>query len=137
ALALALATAALALPATAQNYGPWGNPMAASFNTIDYSEGCPIEAPDGLSAYIASNRPGGEGKLDLWRAFRSSTDSPWGPMDNLGSPVNTGEFDYCPTPLNGRWLFFVSSVDTDGDPGNEDCLPGPPAAPPPGGPAAG
>lgn len=126
ALALGLVTATLALPATAQNYGPWRNPTAASFNT-PASEGCPIEAPDGLSVYIASNRPGGFGKLDIWRAFRSSTDSQWGPMENLGPTVNTSEFDYCPTPLNGRWLFFVSSVDTDGDPGNEDCLPGPPA----------
>jgi hypothetical protein len=132
----------LMLPSTAalaQNFGPWSNTQAvASINTAAAAEGCPIEAPNGLSLYIASNRAGTQGKLDLYRAHRPSVDSGWGPVENLGS-VNSPEFDYCPTPLQAGWLFFVSSRDTelDDDPTNDDCLPGPPAAPPPGGPAPG
>lgn len=131
ALALALAAATLALPANAQRFGPWAAPTPASFNTAA-GEGCPIEAPDGLSVYIASNRPGGYGNLDIWRAFRASTDSNWAQMENVGPVVNTGDADYCPTPMQGRWLAFVSSVDTenDGDPANDDCKPGPADVPP-------
>ena len=133
---------ALALPcahALAKPFGPWGNVQpAAAINTAAFAEGCPIEAPDGLSLYIASNRTGTQGKLDLYRAERPSVDSGWGPVENAGT-LNSPEFDYCPTPLQAGWLFFVSSRDTelDDDPGNDDCLPGPPAAPPPGGPAPG
>ncbi len=126
--ALAVAGMCLAGPVHAQAFGAWGDPVPVSVNTAA-SEGCPIEAPDGLSLYIASNRAGGLGKLDIWRAFRASKDLDWGQMENLGSPVNTNEFDYCPTPLNDRWLFYVSSADTelDDDPSNDDCLPGGPA----------
>lgn len=138
ACALAAAGVGLAGPALAQNFTDWGNPMPVSINT-PANEGCPIEAPDGLGLYIASNRPGGYGALDVWRFSRESKDAGWGPGENLGSTVNSGDFDYCPTPRNGRWLLYVSSLDTenDGDPANDDCLAGPPAPPPPGSPAAG
>ena len=52
-------------------------------------DGCPIQSPDDLSLYIASNRPGGRGGLDIWVATRSSTSSPWGAPTNLGEPVNS------------------------------------------------
>jgi len=123
---LAVAGMCLAGPAHAQAYTAWGNPVPASINTAA-SEGCPIEAPDGLSLYIASNRPGGLGNLDVWRAFRASIHAAWGPAENLGAVVNTADADYCPTPLRGGWLAYVSSVDTetDSDPANNDCKPGP------------
>jgi hypothetical protein len=72
------------------------------------SDGCPIESPDGLSFFIASNRPGGEGGLDVWAADRDAIGAPWGPPRNLGAPVNTASADFCPTPVFGRWLLFVS-----------------------------
>ena len=31
-----------------------------------FLDGCPIQSPDGLSLYMASNRPGGKGGLDIW-----------------------------------------------------------------------
>lgn len=71
-------------------------------------DGCPIQSPDGLSLYMASNRPGGEGKLDIWVATRPSTDAPWGAPENLGPPVNSEEDEFCPTPVRGKGLFFVS-----------------------------
>src|SRR5262245_31732538 len=49
----------------------------ADLNTASV-DGCPIQAPDGLSLYMASNRPGGRGGLDIWVATRSSTSAPWG-----------------------------------------------------------
>ena len=116
-------------------YGPWGAPQAVSEVNSAAAEGCPIESPDGLALYVASNRnaPGAQGKQDIYRARRATIDSRWGPLENLGAAVNTPEFDYCPTPVAGGVLYFVSSM-----PSAHDCYPGdaPPPAPP-GGPAPG
>jgi hypothetical protein len=74
------------------------------------AEGCPIESPDGLSLFIASNRPGGvPGNVgnDIWVADRDSIDAPFQAPRNLGEPVNSTASDFCPTPV-GRSLFFVS-----------------------------
>jgi WD40-like Beta Propeller Repeat len=71
-------------------------------------DGCPIQSPDGLSLYIASNRPGGKGGLDIWVATRSSATASWGAPVNLGEPVNSAADDFCPTPVGKNGLFFVS-----------------------------
>ena len=143
-LALALAAVASCVVAPAvvagnaadPGFGPWGDPhYVVAVNTAAAAEGCPIESPDGRELYIASNRsaPGAQGKLDIYRSFRSRHGQDWTQPENLGAPVNSPEFDYCPTPLQGRWLMFVTSRVSE-----DDCYPGntPPVAPP-GGPAAG
>ncbi|MBM2823749.1 MAG: Tol-Pal system beta propeller repeat protein TolB [Thermoleophilia bacterium] len=71
-------------------------------------DGCPIQSPDGLSLYIASNRPGGKGGLDIWVATRASAGASWGAPQNLGEPVNSAADDFCPTPVGKNGLFFVS-----------------------------
>ena len=71
-------------------------------------DGCPIQSPNGLSLYIASNRPGGRGGLDIWVATRASTGAPWGAPQNIGEPVNSAADDFCPTPVGKGGLFFVS-----------------------------
>lgn len=129
----ALLLAGVAGPANAQGFGPWGDPQAVAEIATASAEGCPIEAPDGLALYFASNRAGGQGKLDNWRAKRASVSSPWGVIENLGAVANSPEFDYCPTPLGGNSLMFVSSRQTA-----DDCYPGDTPPPPPtGGPSAG
>lgn len=119
--------------AGAQDFGPWSEPQAVTAINSPAAEGCPIEAPDGLGLYFASNRPGGLGKQDIWRAHRPSVQGGWEAAENLPAPVNSGEFDYCPTPLGDGGLLFVSSMQTA-----DDCFPGDtPPDPPPGGPSAG
>lgn len=81
---------------------------SAELNTVAL-DGCPIESPDGLSLYIASNRAGGLGGIDIWVARRASRAAPWGAPANLGAPVNSAANDFCPTPINGGGLFFVST----------------------------
>lgn len=76
-------------------------------NTPDM-DGCPIQSPDGRSLYMASTRPGGMGLLDIWVARRSNRHAPWGAPENLGEPVNSAADDFCPTPIRGGGLFFVS-----------------------------
>jgi hypothetical protein len=71
-------------------------------------DGCPIQSPDGLSLYMASNRPGGRGGLDIWVARRPNRNAPWDAPQNLGEPVNSAADDFCPTPIRNGGLFFVS-----------------------------
>lgn len=107
--------AALAATAQAATYSAWGDAQkideiggnSSELNT-PFQDGCPIQSPDGLSLYQASNRPGGEGGLDIWVSSRESTDDPWGAPENLGTPVNSAADDFCPTPVRGGGLFFVS-----------------------------
>ena len=109
--------AALSLPAAASalRVADWGTAQkidetagnSTELNTPSL-DGCPIQAPDGLSLYLASNRPGGKGGLDIWVAARASTTSPWGAPQNLGEPVNSAADDFCPTPVGKGGLFFVS-----------------------------
>ncbi|HEY7270081.1 MAG TPA: hypothetical protein VH951_09660 [Dehalococcoidia bacterium] len=105
-LAAVLAVAAFAPLAFSAG---WGAPTnLASLNTPAL-EGCPFESPDGLSLYFASDRPGGYGGLDIWLAQRSSASAPWGPAINAGSPVNSSADDFCPTPTDNGYLYFVSA----------------------------
>ena len=104
-----LLVAAGVLPVAADGpYGAWGAPTAvAEVNTAAH-EGCPIESPNGKQLYIASTRAGGYGKNDIWVADRSKKSQPFGPMQNLGSAINSADQEFCPTPLGGGWLLFVS-----------------------------
>jgi hypothetical protein len=114
-LAALVSVLALAAAAQATNFSAWGNAQkideiagnSSELNT-PFQDGCPIQSPDGLSLYQASNRPGGEGGLDIWVSHRESTDDPWGAPENLRQPVNSAADDFCPTPVRGGGLFFVS-----------------------------
>jgi WD40-like Beta Propeller Repeat len=74
-----------------------------------FLDGCPIPSPDGRSLYLASNRPGGLGGLDIWVARRASRNGPFGAPVNLGAPVNSAADDFCPSPMARKWFLFVST----------------------------
>ena len=96
----------------------WSPAQPVSVNTAA-GEGCPIETPDGLSLFFASNRAGGVGANalnDIWVADRDSLTSPWKEPKNIGEPINTIAADFCPTPV-GRSLYFVSERATTPDGG--------------------
>ena len=82
-----------------------GNHLDLNTASLD---GCPIESPDRLSLYMASNRPGGKGGLDIWVATRASAGDAWGAPVNLPEPINSASDDFCPTPIHGNGLLFVS-----------------------------
>jgi hypothetical protein len=123
ALLALVGVAALAAAAQAANFSGWGTAQkideiggnSSELNT-PFQDGCPIQSPDGLSLYIATTRPRFEGDtrtdLDIWVARRASTDDPWGAPVNLGEPVNTSADEFCPTPVRGHGLFFVSRKTT-------------------------
>jgi hypothetical protein len=114
--AVAIVSVALvAVTAEAMDFSAWGqaqklDEIAGNNSELNtpYIDGCPIQSPDGLSVYMASNRPGGQGLLDIWVARRDSTSAPFGAPENLGPPVNSAADDFCPTPVRGGGLFFVS-----------------------------
>lgn len=56
-------------------------------NTI-YWESHGFITPNGRTIYIASNRPGGEGELDIWISVREDNGS-WQPPVNCGNVINT------------------------------------------------
>ena len=68
-----------ATAASAMHFSPWSTAQKideiagnhADLNTASL-DGCPIQSPDGLGLYMASNRPGGKGGLDLWVATRAN-----------------------------------------------------------------
>jgi hypothetical protein len=111
--------------AQALEFSPWATAVnaesvlgtSAELNTA-VQDGCPIQAPDGLSLYMASTRPRFAGDLrtdiDIWVAQRESKDAPWGAPENLPEPINSTSDDFCPTPIRGGGLFFVSRRVTPG-----------------------
>ena len=88
---MAAMTAICAACAVVSAYGPWGATEPVTAVNSPAADGCPIESPDGLTLYVASTRnaPGAKGKQDIYRARRASIGAPWGPLENLGAPVNT------------------------------------------------
>jgi hypothetical protein len=110
-----------AIAAGGPQFGAWAtaqkideiNGNDPDLNTA-FQDGCPIQSPDGLSLYQASNRPGGKGGLDIWVATRATVDSPWGAPVDLPEPVNSASDDFCPTPVGKKGLFFVSRRVLDG-----------------------
>lgn len=118
-MAASVVATSLGSVSKAAHYSGWGsaqkidtiNGNSTELNTT-FIDGCPIQSPDGLSLYLASNRPRFAGDprtdLDIWVAHRDSTEDPWGAPVNLGEPVNSAADDFCPTPVRGGGLFFVS-----------------------------
>ena len=105
----------VAQPVVAKSFGEWSPaqsleslPGSSSQVNTEFLDGCPIQSPDGLSLYMATTRPGGLGGIDIWVANRSSTDEGFGAPVNLGALVNSPADDFCPTPVRGKGLFFVS-----------------------------
>ncbi|HET9852883.1 MAG TPA: hypothetical protein VFP56_10295, partial [Candidatus Limnocylindrales bacterium] len=116
AVATLLAAGALlgaAAGAEARQEGPWRAAVLEAGVNSPQADGCPIESPNGLNLYIASTRAGavgGEGDPnDIWRFHRTSIDAPWGAAEHLPAPVNSASADFCPTPLTGKRLYFVSA----------------------------
>lgn len=92
-------------------YSDWGEgvPVDAVNLPPPSHDGCPIESPNGKQLFIASNRAGTLGMNDIWVVERSNKHEPWGAIQQLDAPVNSPYNDFCPTPLGGGWLLFVST----------------------------
>jgi hypothetical protein len=66
---------------------------------------------DGLTIYFASNRAGGQGSLDFWRATRASSAEPFGPAEVVAVLNSPGEDLDLSLSSTERELFFSSNRD--------------------------
>jgi len=89
----------------------WGPPdgLGPTINGPGTHEACSISA-DGLSLYLDSDRPGGQGGVDLWVTTRATVHDDWGAPTSLGPVINTAYDDYGPTiSPDGLELYFTSN----------------------------
>lgn len=65
---------------------------------------------DGLETYVDLNQAGGQGDVDIWVCKRATTDSDWGPPENLGSGANSASVEAaCCISAGGLELYFNSN----------------------------
>ncbi len=116
--ALLIAAAALLLGACVDDNGnpepitppppaapAWSMPVAIG------PGGCPIESRDGAFLYTAAGTAGTNG-LDIWAFKRNALLDTYDSRTKLIDPVSRdGANDFCPTPLMGDWLMFVTTRD--------------------------
>jgi hypothetical protein len=113
--------------AFAHEFQQWSRAVSvdpARLNGVNTSvnDGCPVEAPDGHVLFLASNRvPNAPGTkdLDIWVAYRDGEDAEWGDAEPLPAPINTAAAEFCPTPLPGNQLLFVSTRTNECGAGND------------------
>ncbi len=96
----------------------WSEPQhtGAVINTAG-SEIAPFIAADGTTMYYSTHGKPGFGDADVFVTRRlDSTWTKWSEPQNLGSPINTAEFDaYYTMPARGDYAYMVSSHPTRGD----------------------
>lgn len=90
----------------AQGWGPAQN-IGPSINS-PYWESQPSISPDGKELYFVSNRPGGQGKMDIWKSTLTSKGS-FGKPVNLGKNINTTDDEMSPfVHTDNQTLYFAS-----------------------------
>ncbi len=100
--------------------GPWEDPLPIRELNTTSSEIHSTIRFDGLEIIFASNRPGGKGGFDLWRATRSSVAAPWSKPE-LVSELCSAAGDTAPfLGPDGLVLYFTSSCPAPSGGGQDD-----------------
>jgi outer membrane protein OmpA-like peptidoglycan-associated protein len=88
----------------------WSKPvtLGPNINGAETNEsGCSI-TPDGKYLFFSSDRPGGEGGLDIWMS-KKNANGEWDAPVNLGPKVNTSYDEESPfIHVDGKTLYFSS-----------------------------
>lgn len=88
----------------------WGRPEPLKGICSSYWEGSCCFSADEKTIYFSSDRPGGMGGRDIWKATLQKNGTFSKPV-NLGAPINTASDEDSPfTTLDGK-LFYFSSND--------------------------
>jgi outer membrane protein OmpA-like peptidoglycan-associated protein len=85
----------------------WGNVVPFEHNDPEYNLGHPSVSADGRKLYFASDRPGGEGGVDIWVC--QNLGNQWGAPENLGPKVNTPADEMYPHIAANGTLYFASN----------------------------
>ncbi len=91
----------------------WGEPELVYLGDSAYNYVHPFISDDELTIYFASNKPGGEGGYDIYRATRAKKSAKFSNITNLGKNVNTAGQEVFPSLRNDQEFYFSS----DGHPG--------------------
>jgi outer membrane protein OmpA-like peptidoglycan-associated protein len=99
--------------------GSWTEPksLGKKLNLSKYNEMTPYLAADGETLYFSSDRPGGLGDNDIWMTKRlDKTWQKWGDPVNLGSPINTEDWDaFFTLDAGGEYAYMSTSLNTYGE----------------------
>jgi len=71
-----------------------------------------IVVTSAISTIIVKSAGDSTPDLNIWVATRASVGEPFGAPVKLPAPINSGANDFCPTPLRGGKLLFVSNRST-------------------------
>lgn len=93
-----------------QDDGTWGDAKKLNDNiNTKFHESSLSISEDGNTMYFASDRPGGQGEMDIYKSTKDSNGE-WGPAENLGADINTAENDDAPfIALDGNTFYFAST----------------------------
>jgi outer membrane protein OmpA-like peptidoglycan-associated protein/tetratricopeptide (TPR) repeat protein len=86
----------------------WSNVQELPFNNNEFSCGHPTLSPDEKTLYFVSDRSGGWGGTDIYRA--SFDGSSWSAPENLGGAVNTAGNEMFPYMHADGTLYFSSGA---------------------------
>ncbi|MEH0158570.1 OmpA family protein [Limibacter armeniacum] len=94
------------------NGDAWSDPVLIPISLPDQWDACPALSPNGETLYFASNRPGGYGGVDIYRATKDYKGE-WGNVRNMGSKINSRGNEMFPYVSKDGKLYYSS----DGLPG--------------------
>lgn len=92
--------------ATKKN-GKWSSPSSMSINSPSYWDTSPSFNQAGTTIYFASDRPGGFGGSDIYRATLNARGR-WGAVTNMGDAINTAGDEVFPYVAPDNKLYFAS-----------------------------
>jgi outer membrane protein OmpA-like peptidoglycan-associated protein len=97
----------------------WSEPksLGKKINLPEYDEMTPYLASDGETLYFSSNRPGGLGDNDIYMTKRlDKTWQKWSDPVNLGSPINTENWDaFFTLDAGGEYAYLTTNLNTYGE----------------------
>ena len=99
--------------------GTWTEPksLGKKINLPKFNEMTPYLASDGETLYFSSNRPGGLGDNDIWMTKRLDKSwQKWSDPVNLGSPINTEDWDaFFTLDAGGEYAYLTTNLNTYGE----------------------
>lgn len=87
--------------------GKWSTPVSMSINSPEYWDTSPSFNQAGTTIYFASDRPGGYGGSDIYRATLNQRGR-WANVTNMGPAINTAGDEVFPYVAPNNQLYFAS-----------------------------
>lgn len=86
----------------------WSEPKLVPVCKPNTWDGCPALSPNGKTLYFVSNRSGGFGGLDIYRATKNFKGE-WGSVRNMGGKINSRGNEMFPYVSRDGKLYFSSN----------------------------